>query len=353
MRFLPLGGIVENMKKNKTVQAMILCVLMCLFLLTGCGSSGTNADGTQDRGQQGDSAPGGTAGGGITVERHDLEEDEEIFYAEAIVIICNGEIYAPDPMHPAAGTIPTVWALTMIHDRLLALDYETGEIGPAIATQWNSSDNRTFRFTLRDDAVFHDGEKLTAGDVVYTISRGKAMPGSEAHVLWSQVETARVISDFEVELVLVSANAYFFSDLAMPVAGILSEVSISFDPDFGPAIGTGAYAVIDFRPGNYVQMVRNETYWGASENVITDWVRIQGLSDPSAGLSMMINDEAQVYYGVTSDAESVFEDDPENFNLLRHGNTIATVAGVGGIDWTRDAQDIDFREIRREVDYYY
>ena len=356
MRFLPQGGIVNNMKKRKTGHAKILCILMCMFLLAGCGGggSGDNTGGAQGGGQQGGEPPGGdAAGSGASERRPDLEEDEEIYYAEAIVIICDGDISTLDPMQPAAISVPAVWAFTMIHDRLLARDHETGEIRPAIATQWNSPDNRTFRFTLRDDAVFHDGEKLTASDVVFTVGRGIEYPGSEAHELWSQVESARVVSDFEVELVLADANAGFFADLTTPVAGILSEVSISFDPDFGPAIGTGAYAVIDFRPGNYVQLVRNETYWGASKNIITDWVRLQVISDPGAGAIMMEYDEAQVYFGIANDEAGVFENDPESFSVLRHGVIIATAAGVGGVDWTLDAQNIDLREIHREVDYYY
>ena len=154
------------MKKSKTCLAKILCIVMCICLMAGCGGrSGNNTDVSQGDAQQDSSTGSGTAGSGASAQSSVAEEDEEIYYAEAIIIICDGDISTLDPMRPAAITIPAVWAFTMIHDRLLARDHETGSVGSAIATHWNSSDNRTFRFTLRDDAVFHDGEKLTASDL--------------------------------------------------------------------------------------------------------------------------------------------------------------------------------------------
>ena len=45
-----------------------------------------------------------------------------------------------------------------------------GKLVPSIATKWVASDEgKTWTFTIRTDAKFHDGSPLTADDVVYTI----------------------------------------------------------------------------------------------------------------------------------------------------------------------------------------
>jgi len=341
------------MKKSKETAVAILCLAMCISLLAGCGGGNSGA-GNQNGGQQavGSQVSSGTEGAASTAEPY-IEEEEEVWYAEAIVIVADGSISVLDPMDPSSNTIPAFWAFTMIHDRLLERDAGTGEIMPAVAIEWNSADNRTFRFLLRDDAVFHDGEKLTASDVVFTVGRGKESPGSEAYAIWSQVEAARVISDFEIELVLTAVNASFFTELTTPVAGILCETSFTFDPDFAPAIGTGAYAVIDFRQDNYVQLVRNETYWGASKNIITDWVRLQCVPDAATVISMIQYDEAQIYCGTKNEIVSMFEGDTDDFDIYRHDDIVVSAKGIGGVVWTHNVRNTDLRGIHCVVDYYH
>ena len=200
---------------KKSIPAYILCLAICIFLLSGCGNKNNNNSNngvvTGDSVNQtaSDQNNGGTDEPNIIVPDQIEDEESEPVYAEAIVIISDGKLPTLDPMQEETNTIPAAWAFTMIHDRLLTMDAETGELKPALATQWNSADNRTFNFRLRDDAVFHDGEKLTAQDVVFTVNRGKESPGSEAFALWSQVETAKVINDFEVELLLTGASLIF------------------------------------------------------------------------------------------------------------------------------------------------
>ena len=61
-----------------------------------------------------------------------------------------------------------------IYDRLVECEVVDGvaEIVPSLAESWTvSDDGLVYTFHLRDDVTFHNGEKLTADDVVYTIDR--------------------------------------------------------------------------------------------------------------------------------------------------------------------------------------
>lgn len=58
----------------------------------------------------------------------------------------------------------------LIYGSLVRLD-EKGEIAPDLAEKWEvSSDGLTYRFYLKEGVTFHDGEQLTAADVVNTFN---------------------------------------------------------------------------------------------------------------------------------------------------------------------------------------
>ena len=58
-----------------------------------------------------------------------------------------------------------------IHSGLVTLNPQL-EIIPDIAESWEISDDLlTYRFIIRDDAVFHDGKKITANDFKWSFER--------------------------------------------------------------------------------------------------------------------------------------------------------------------------------------
>jgi peptide/nickel transport system substrate-binding protein len=57
-----------------------------------------------------------------------------------------------------------------VWDSLVYRDPETFQIKPLIAESYKWVDETTLEFTLRPDITFHNGDKLTADDVVYTVN---------------------------------------------------------------------------------------------------------------------------------------------------------------------------------------
>src|SRR5690606_18861385 len=57
---------------------------------------------------------------------------------------------------------------------LTTYDGETGEIVPDLATSWETADNKTWTFKLREGVTFHKGYgDFTAADVIYSYNRIK------------------------------------------------------------------------------------------------------------------------------------------------------------------------------------
>ena len=63
-------------------------------------------------------------------------------------------------------------SVVQIHaqDGLVYRDPDTFQIKPLPAVSWKPLDDTTIDFELRKDATFHNGDKFSADDVVYTIN---------------------------------------------------------------------------------------------------------------------------------------------------------------------------------------
>ncbi|WP_051124035.1 MULTISPECIES: ABC transporter substrate-binding protein [unclassified Dickeya] len=77
----------------------------------------------------------------------------------------------PASLDPAKAVgLPEIQVIRDLFEGLVNQDAQ-GNPMPGVAERWQSSDNRTFIFTLRADARWSNGEPVTAGDFVYSWRR--------------------------------------------------------------------------------------------------------------------------------------------------------------------------------------
>src|ERR1700679_3240273 len=57
-----------------------------------------------------------------------------------------------------------------VYETLVSFDERKQEYVPRLAKSWKRIDDRTIEFELRDDVTFHNGDKMTADDVVSTVN---------------------------------------------------------------------------------------------------------------------------------------------------------------------------------------
>src|SRR2546429_1192049 len=58
----------------------------------------------------------------------------------------------------------------LLYNKLVTYDADLRVVGD-LAESWDTPDARTYVFHLRKGVLFHDGEEMTADDVVFTIER--------------------------------------------------------------------------------------------------------------------------------------------------------------------------------------
>lgn len=118
-----------------------------------------------------------------------------------------------------------------------------------------SDDGLTWTFTIRDDVIFTDGEKLTASDVAFTLETAKAAQGS---VDLTYMESAVAQDDTTVVITLSKPTSVFLNTLAS--VGIVPEHAYNDDYGRNP-IGSGPYKFVEWRPQEQIVFTANEDYY--------------------------------------------------------------------------------------------
>lgn len=161
-----------------------------------------------------------------------------------------------------------------VFDTLVWQD-STGDFIPWLASEWSASDDGTeWRFTLNDNAMWHDGEPVTADDVVFTYQyvtdgAGAGQAGFAARGL-RQVADVSAEGDHEVVFTLKAPSAAFLEDVAASVLIIPEHVWTDIDDPSerrGPeaTMGSGPYRLESADPanGSYLYVANEDFYLGS------------------------------------------------------------------------------------------
>ncbi|HEY8287039.1 MAG TPA: ABC transporter substrate-binding protein, partial [Chloroflexota bacterium] len=121
----------------------------------------------------------------------------------------------PDQLDPATSSIYTAAQIyDNIFDKLVVLG-QNGNFLPALATSWRQLDSKTWQFTLVHNAVFHNGEPMTAQDVRYTFQRILNPKTAGAYTpLFSSIADVQVVDKYTVRFHLSQPFGPFLTNLA-------------------------------------------------------------------------------------------------------------------------------------------
>jgi microcin C transport system substrate-binding protein len=129
-----------------------------------------------------------------------------------------------------------------------------------------SADGRFYRFFIRPEVRFHDGTRLTAHDVAFSLNILKA----KGHPLITQQLRdfigAKADDDASVMVSFAPTRA---RDVPLFVAGlpIFSRAYYAAKPfdesTLDTPLGSGAYQVGRFEPGRFIEYARVKDWWGA------------------------------------------------------------------------------------------
>ncbi|SUW63842.1 Periplasmic murein peptide-binding protein precursor [Buttiauxella agrestis] len=198
----------------------------------------------------------------------------------------------PASLDPAKAVgLPEIQVIRDLFEGLVNQN-EKGQLEPGVATKWQSNDNRTWTFTLRDNARWSDGSPVTAQDFVYSWQR-LVDPKNTSPFAWfaalAGINNAQAIIDGKMPADKLGVTAVddrtlrinldkpvpYFPNLTanFSLYPVPKAVVEKFGNDWtkpGNLVGNGAYALKDRIVNEKLVAVQNKNYWDNSKTVITE-----------------------------------------------------------------------------------
>jgi peptide/nickel transport system substrate-binding protein len=242
------------------------------LLLAACSTTSGGGDDTADAGDSGEATGGDVVAAGTY------------------------PIESLDPHGAQGASTGTQFAGQAVFSRLVR-PAPDGSLTGDLAESWEpNADVTAWTFTLRDDATFSDGEPVTAEDVVASFERMITLDGPNAGNFPEYTMTAA--SDTEVTITAPAPDAAVPGKLL-----IFYVIPAGVAPDdtafFAEPVGSGPFTVGGFTPGESLELVPNENYWGDVPQV--DTVTVRNIPELSARLTALRTGEVDVVWGIPDD----------------------------------------------------
>jgi len=170
----------------------------------------------------------------------------------------------PPTLNPFdASTDPTFQVSESMFETLLVPD--EGGYKPYLAESYEIIDDLTIKFVLRDDVYFHNGEKMTADDVVFSLCY--AAQSNFTSTLFGAIDTeaTKALDEKTVEVKLKYPYAPLMEAIACYRGAIMSKKAYEEmgQEAFGRApVGTGPMKFEHWYDGDRIELTAFDQYWG-------------------------------------------------------------------------------------------
>jgi len=156
-----------------------------------------------------------------------------------------------------------------------------GSVKPWLAKGWEiSGDGLTYTFELVPGVKFHNGDELTADDVVFSLERIMTIGEGYGYLFTTSVEGAKTLEKYKVQFTLKNAFGPFLGALTrlyildknQVMANIQKEGPYGEFGDYGKGwlvthdAGSGPYKVKEMKTQEHFLMEKFNDYWAGWEN---------------------------------------------------------------------------------------
>ena len=190
--------------------------------------------------------------------------------------------------------------LRNVTEALLNRDPKTNDLIGEMATKWEQTNPTTWRFTLRKDVKFHNGEALDAEGAAWITNRNWKKENNFGIRQFIGPElTAKAVDPLTLEITTAAPDPIlpfrmYFSTIAAAKHAQANPEELPTKP-----IGTGPYKLVEWIKGQYIKMTANENYWGGPpkiKDVVFNFrkesaVRVAMVQTGEADLARLVNPE--------------------------------------------------------------
>jgi peptide/nickel transport system substrate-binding protein len=195
-----------------------------------------------------------------------------------------------------------------LYDNLVLRD-EDLNLTPGLATSWKVIDERTWRFSLRQGVVFHNGDRFSADDVKFSLERAISdNPRTSVFAALNTIERVDVLDAASVDIVtkqpdpLLPTRLSYYGGMMLPRQYFEKVGMEGFRKD---PIGTGALKFVEWKKNERLVFEANKQYWRAPlpyEKII-----YKPYPETAARMAALIAGEVDLITAVPPDQVDVIE----------------------------------------------
>ncbi|NDV87100.1 ABC transporter substrate-binding protein [Aurantimonas aggregata] len=230
-----------------------------------------------------------------------------------------GMAIEPAGLDPTAAAPVAIGQVTWqnIYEGLTRIDRD-GDVQPQLARAWTiSEDGLTYVFTLEPDVSFSNGAAFTAETAKFALDRARGESSTNPQKqFFATIETVEATDPQTLTVTLSQPTGNLLYWLAWPAA-VMVEPGSAATNNVRP-VGTGPFALAEWRQGDRIELRRREDYWNADDVPALAGATFRFVADPQAQAAAIRSGDIDAFpeFGA-----------PELYATLEGEADLATVVG--------------------------
>ncbi|MCD2491838.1 ABC transporter substrate-binding protein [Lacrimispora sp. NSJ-141] len=210
--------------------------------------------------------------------------------------------FAAETMDPANGWDGWYMTYDGTMETLFRLDESCSPV-EFLAEAYENVDNLTWKFTLRDDVTFQNGEKMTADAVKKCFERTyEVSDRAKEQIPVESIEADGQVLTFHLE----KENVTLINDLTDPLWSVYDSENSNFTDTL---YATGPYIITEFEPFKETVVKKYEGYWGGEPKL--DEAHLITINDTEALSMALQSGEIDMAVAMPTSAISMFQDNAD------------------------------------------
>ena len=192
---------------------------------------------------------------------------------------------------------------------------------PDMATSWETPDQTTYIFTVREGVSWHSGRAFSAEDVAFTYNEIKNPDsgggGSPLHLMSKNIDAATATDATTARIDLTQPTGYFYT---LTSSTNITDMETLDQVEDGVLIGTGPYSFENYDPNRGYDLVKVPDHW--SGGGIVDKIEYTIFADALAMGAALETGDIHSHYGVpirNPEAEQRLMASDEHFGTIGIG----------------------------------
>lgn len=208
-----------------------------------------------------------------------------------------------------------------INEPLVTVDGKTKQLVPVLAERWEILDSQTYKFYLKKGVKFHNGEELTAEDVVFSLTRAASPASVHAGSRGRFIDTEgfRILDKYTLVVKTKGPVGGWLESMKHPYASIYSKKAVeeAGAEYFRNPVGTGPFQFKSWVKGERLELTAFDEYHGEKPKF------------NNFNILILPDDSSRVIALETGQVDLIYAVPPSDFERLNGSSKVRVVKAQG------------------------